>query len=112
MKFELKGIEQALKNIAALGQSVSDEDLQQVALAALEPVAKDAQSLAPVDEGDLRNSIEPRILEYGTVGVVSGDWKGHFFEFGTVNMRAQPMLGPAWHENEDAVIQSFGGRVG
>ena len=46
------------------------------------------------------------------VGVIIGDWKGHFWEFGTVNHRAQPMLAPAVDANEGVVIEIFGGRIG
>lgn len=112
MIFELKGIKEALENIETIGQSINDKDLQEDALGTLAPVVKDAQALAPVDQGNLRDSIHSLVLEDGSVGVVIGDWKGHFFEFGTANMRAQPMLGPAFHENEDAIVAVFGGRVG
>ena len=112
MEFRLDGLDDALRNLRNVEQSVKSDNLQEDALQAVEPIAEDARSLAPVGEGDLRNSIQPAIFEDGTVGVEIGDWKGHFFEFGTVKMRATPMLAPAFDANESLVLDIFGGRVG
>lgn len=112
MEFELKGVDAALDNIKAILGVVTEGNLQEDGLAALQPVADDARSLAPVDQGDLRDSIEAKILPDGTVAVVIGDWKGHFWEFGTIHHRAQPMLAPAMDANEDLVFDVFGGRIG
>lgn len=112
MKFSLSGIEDALRNLAGIDDNLNDGNLRGDALEALQPVVDDAQSLAPVEDGDLRDSIGPKVLSVGTVAVVIEDWKGHFFEFGTVKMRAQPMLIPAWEANEDEVIASFGRSAG
>lgn len=112
MRFALDGVEEALSNIAAIAEAVGNDDLREDGLAALQPIVDDARSLAPVDEGDLRDSIEAVTFEDGTIGVVIGDWKGHFFELGTVNMRATPMLGPAADANEAVVIEMFGKRIG
>ena len=111
MKFALTGMGEALANLRRIDEGVSHANLEQDALAAVEPVVHDAQRLAPVGEGDLRDSIQSMVLEDGTVAVVIRDWKGHFFEFGTVNMRAQPMLGPAWHANESVLLDSFSGAI-
>ena len=108
MRFSLRGTEDALKNLEAIEQSVSDDNLREDALDAVQPVVEDARNLAPVGEGDLRDSIGAIALEGGAVAVVIADWKGHFFEFGTVKMRAQPMLVPAWEANEDRMLDTFG----
>ena len=112
MQFRLDGLEDALRNLRSIEHAVKPDNLQEDALEAVEPIAKDARSLAPVDEGELRDSIQPKIFEDGTVGVEIGNWKGHFFEFGTVKMRATPMLAPAFDANESLVLDIFGGRVG
>jgi len=112
MQFRLDGVHEALANLKAIGEAVSERNLQEDALVAVEPIAEDARSLAPVDQGDLRDSIQAVQFEDGTVGVVIGDWKGHFWEFGTVNHRAQPILAPAVDANEGVVIEIFGGRIG
>lgn len=112
LDFKLAGVEEALANLKQIGSEVSESNLQADALEVLKPVVDDARSLAPFDEGDLRDSISAMVLKDGSVAVVISDWKGHFFEFGTVNMRAQPMLVPAFAAHERAVIESFGQRVG
>lgn len=112
MQFHLDGVDQALSNIAAIAAAIVPDNLQKDGIEALQPVVNDARSLAPVDEGDLRDSIEAVTFEDGTVGVIIGDWKGPFFEFGTVKMRAQPMLLPAFDANEAVIVNMFGGKVG
>lgn len=112
MQFSLDGVEEALSSVASIAAALTPHNLRTDGLAALQPVVDDARTLAPVDRGRLRDSIEARPLEDGYVGVVIGDWKGHFFEFGTVHMRAHPILLPAFDANEKIVIEMFGGRVG
>lgn len=112
LKFDLSGVNEAIGNLRKIAGQVNNRNLQEDALEALQPVVDDARSLAPVDKGDLRDSIDAKVLEDGTVAVVIEDWKGHFFEFGTVKMRAQPMLIPAFDANEDLVVEWFGKRVG
>ncbi len=112
MEFKLTGGDEALRNLRQIDEAVTDRNLRQDALDAVQPVVEDAKSLAPVDEGDLRDSIESIILDDGSVAVVIGDWKGHFYEFGTVNHRAQPMLIPAWDANADRMEDYFAEAVG
>lgn len=111
MEFRLDGVDEALSNLTAIEEAVSDRALQAEGIACLQPVVDDARSLAPVDEGDLRESIEATIFEDGSVGVIIRDWKGHFFEFGTVHMRASPMLIPAWDANVDKMSNAFADRI-
>lgn len=111
MKFELKGVDEAVRSVSKIAEQITDRFLKEDAFNVLEGVAADARSLAPVDQGSLRDSIQV-VEQDGFVAVVIGDWKGHFYEFGTVNHRAQPMLIPAWEANEDLVVEMFGKRVG
>lgn len=112
-KLEFSGVDEALEKLRALGREAADEHAMSAdGIEALQPVVEDAQRLAPVEEGDLRDSIEAVEFDDGSVGVVIGDFKGHFFEFGTVKMRAQPMLIPAFEANEAVVVDILGGRVG
>lgn len=112
MQFQLDGVDEALSNLKAIAAAVVPANLREDGLEALQPIVDDARSLAPVDEGDLRDSIEAVKFEDGTVGVIIGDWKGHLFELGTVNMRATPMLAPAADANGPVVIEMFGNRIG
>ena len=111
MKFQLTGGDEALRNLEYITESVDDRHLQADALEVLEPIVEDAKELAPIGQGDLRDSIGPTTFDDGTVGVIIRDWKGHFFEFGTVNMRATPMLIPAVEANADRVLDAFGERI-
>ena len=111
MRSGISGGDEALRNLQRITEAVGDRHLQAVALEALEPIVEDAQALAPVGEGDLRESIAATVFEDGTVGVIIRNWKGHFFELGTVKMRAQPMLIPAVEANADRVLDAFGERV-
>ena len=112
MKFELKGVDDALRNLRKIDEAVTDKNLTEDALEVLKPVVEDARSLAPVAEGDLRDSIEATVLEDRTVAVIIRDWKGHFFEFGTVKMRATPMLIPAWEAHVGDMGNAFGILIG
>lgn len=112
MKFELRGGEEALRNLRMIGEAITDKNLQSDAVEAVQPIVRDAQSLAPVRTGRLRDSIGPMIMDDGNVAVVINDFRGVFFELGTVKMRAQPMLGPAADANEGLVIEMFGEMVG
>lgn len=111
MQFRLDGLEDALRNLNLIDEAVTDTNLRADALEALQPVVDDARSLAPVDDGDLRDSIQPIVFDDGSVGVVIRDWKGHFFEFGTVKMRATPMLMPAWDANSESLSNYFADSV-
>jgi HK97 gp10 family phage protein len=111
MKLKLSGGEEALRNLEYVTQSTGEHHLRADALEAIQPIVEDARKLAPVGQGDLRDSIEGTIFDDGTVGVIIGDWKGHFFEFGTVNMRATPMLIPAVEANSEQVLDAFGERI-
>lgn len=112
MKFALSGGEDALRNLEMIKESVTDRHLEADALEMVQPIVDDAKELAPVGEGDMRDSIEATTFEDGTIGVIIRDWKGHFFEFGTVHMRATPMLLPAFEANADQVLDAFGERIG
>lgn len=56
----------------------------------------DAKKLAPVDTGNLRNSIATVVTNGGlTAGVVATASYAHFLEGGTSRMSPQPFMGPA-----------------
>lgn len=71
---------------------------------------RDAQILAPVDTGNLRNSItyETRAGGRGIVGEVgpTADY-GVYVEFGTSRMGPQPYMGPATDRGEQAFLAAM-----
>lgn len=71
---------------------------------------RDAQILAPVDTGNLRNSIsyETHQIGAGTYGLVgpTADY-GAFVEFGTSRMGPQPYMGPATDRHENTFVEAM-----
>jgi HK97 gp10 family phage protein len=65
-----------------------------VAKAAMD-IEREAKTRAPVDTGNLRNSIQASRVAMGHWKVVVGADYGYFVEWGTVHMAAQPFLRPA-----------------
>jgi len=120
--FELRGIDEALGNLRAVVAPVNDKRIGENAAAALQPVVEDAKRLAPVEDGDLRDSIgvatslaEPNRFDGKAVfvGPLTGDiFYAAFVELGTVKMRARPYLAPAMHENRDLVFEILGENIG
>jgi HK97 gp10 family phage protein len=118
----LVGFEDALERVRKLWGGVHD-NISGNAHAALEPVAEEARRLAPVDSGQYRDSIvvstrlagEPERGRGGAVFVgplFSNVFYAWYLEFGTVNMRAQPVLIPAVEANQALVFEVLGQRVG
>ncbi|TXC73964.1 hypothetical protein FSZ31_04380 [Sphingorhabdus soli] len=124
LDFSLSGIEEAIANIRTVGAAVNDDSVGESALAALEPVAEDARSLAPVESGDLRDSIVVSLTlpdggeayfdgRAAFVGpLTSSQFYAWFVEMGTVKMRAEPFLLPAIDANEALVFEVLGAGVG
>lgn len=116
----LRGFPELEDALAALPNAVGRRVLRAVGKEALEPIARDAASLAPERSGRLAFSVvvseqrtrrakRPRSLNGATatggqyvevaMGVGSGLgalFYGWFVEFGTVDTPAQPFIRPAW----------------
>jgi len=75
-------------------------------------IERDAKSIAPVDTGNLRASIESRVIRNNDgkiTGVVGSNVKyAPFQEFGTSKMGAQPYLRPAVEKNRETVRELLG----
>lgn len=77
--------------------------------------ARDAQILAPVDTGALRNSIsyDVQVTSDGAVGEVGPTVNyGLFVELGTSRMAGQPFLGPAFDRNAPALEAALDSLLG
>ena len=69
-------------------------------------IAADARDRAPVDSGDLRDSIHVERVNDG-YSVVAGNtrvWYGHLVEHGTVKSAAHPFLIPAFESNIGPIV--------
>ena len=67
---------------------------------------RDAKAMAPVDTGNLRNSISSDIRGLsGAVGPTA-DY-GEYVEFGTSRMGPQPYMGPATDRNSALFVQAM-----
>lgn len=72
-------------------------------------IAQDAQTSAPVDTGKLWASVQPEIVAPLTGVVKVGAEYGHYVEFGTTKMAAQPYLIPAAEQNRAMFMAAMRG---
>lgn len=118
----MAGLQNALKGLEG---AISEAEARRMLLNAMEPVVAAAQRYAPVDQGDLRDSIEA-VVENGpkgpTVSVGSSSPIAHLVEFGTgghaqggqyagtehPGTPAQPFLRPAWDAAQDEAVADLG----
>lgn len=72
-----------------------------------ERMAEDMRRDAPVDDGDLRDSIHVRAIDDAAdqvgVRVASSDWKANLVEFGTSRSPAQPFFFPNYRRHRRKV---------
>lgn len=73
-------------------------ELEKCRTAVLRAIAEDARRLAPVETGQLRESIEAHPAE-GIVTVGTDHWQ--FQEYGTRYQDAQPFMRPALYRQRD-----------
>ena len=114
---EVEGLSDLLDNLEDLKQSTQVNVQKRALTKAAEPIAKTAQSLAPVGTGKLERSI--------TIGTrLSGSQKEGFekesaveiyigpaplvqaitSEFGTFRQSPRPFMRPAWDENKEEAL--------
>lgn len=122
MKVEgLKEVQTALRQ---LPDSTAKNVIRRVLRKAGQPIADRARELAPVEHGDLRDSIavstklsksQRRKHRKGgkddvEVFVGAGPHpQAHLQEFGTSEFPAQPFLRPAWDQHKRGVLESIKG---
>lgn len=121
--WRLEGTEPLQDQLEALGAEVAQKALAKVARAAFEVVLETARSLAPIESGELRDSIKISVVRPGggdsvvVVGLKIGQGpnpgdggdpaarRWHFIELGTAFMAAHPFLRPALDQNAARVVQ-------
>lgn len=106
---EVQGLEKAIRDIGLL-RMVAKENIKQLVRETTLAVESQAQALAPVDTGNLKNSMNHSFNESGNLlqGEVSNsaDYAAHV-EFGTVKMEAQPYLFPAWESERPKYVEAL-----
>jgi len=112
-----RGLEKALKELPkATGKSV----LRRVLKKRGKPIADDAKTRVPRDEGELADSIDVstklskrqkslhrRSIDKGTVDMFVGAGPlphAHLVEFGSVHNQPKPFLRPAWDAGKNKVL--------
>lgn len=119
MPAEAESVEAAFEEFKAeldfAADNLDEETVRRAAVEAMIPVALDAKANAPVDEGDLRESItvesfeeSPRELddEFDAAALVGGTYYGLFVEIGA-DQPAQPWLRPAFDTNREEIAERF-----
>lgn len=115
---QLHGFEETNRKLAAIGARAGKAAMRRVGRKALEPVRDDARRLAPRETGGLADSIvisttlTPRQRRMArretrdtvTVYVGTAHKAAVPQEFGTIAMRANTFLRPAWESNKDGVL--------
>lgn len=105
-------------DLTAAGRQVGTRARAVIRKAAYD-IERDAKALAPVDTGNLKNSIGHSDLRIGTSGQLVAEIGptanyGIFLELGTSRMPAQPFMGPAADRNTpsfEAAMQQLGMEV-
>lgn len=130
MEFKVTGFEGVDKALSELKKSTGKSVLRRVITDALKPVAETARRLAPVDEGDLRDSIvvsttlnksakrnAPRLARGErstgmTVYAGTGNRNAVPREFGTIRSPAHPFMRPAWDRGKEGVLTHIQDNLG
>lgn len=109
----LRDIDAAL---GKLGKTTGRNVLRRVGIARLEPMAEDMRAKAPVDAGDLKDSIAVstknprRNRKQSMVEVHAGPGRhpqGHLREFGGDRHPPQPFVRPAWDSGKDKLLDGI-----
>lgn len=128
--FKISGFEGVDRALRELKKPTAKAVVRRVLKGALEPIAEMARALAPVDEGDLRDSIgvsstlikgarrnEPRSSAEEkatrvTVYAGTADRNGVPREFGSSRSEAHPFLRPAWEGGKERALAAVQERMG
>lgn len=113
LRIDFAGQKELLENMENLSEEIRNSAKTEAIMAAAEIVKEDASRRAPVDTGDLKDSIIVEIVknnELVTEAKVGPNRKAFysmFVEYGTRNIQAKPYLRPAFDENEDKINEAI-----
>lgn len=109
MSADARELRDLAQDLSKAGQRVHNQAVRVVAKTAAD-ITADAKSFAPVDTGNLKNSIGHDLYNSGgEIGAEVGPTAnyGVFQEFGTSRMAPQPFLGPAFDRRIDGFEQAM-----
>jgi HK97 gp10 family phage protein len=117
-KINVSGEKELLRMFKSLAPKEMKTATRKAIRVSAKEVLADAKALVPTDTGTLESALTVRVatkLGRNRIGsrVITKDvfdeepFYGHFVEFGTVRMPAQPYLRPALYRNEDEMRQIF-----
>lgn len=118
---KVEGLRELQKALQELPRATAKNVMKRVLMQAGQPVADQAESLAPVKTGRLQKAIglgskltrrqkstspkQSAVEVY--IGVGRSLPQGVFQEFGTINNGPQPFLRPAWDSNKMGVLEKI-----
>lgn len=121
---KVEGLKELEKALQDLPRANAKAVLRRTLKEAGQPVAKTARSLAPVDEGYLRESIDVSSKlsrrqarlhkKQSPVEMFIGpgpDPAAHLQEFGTVDHVARAFMRPAWDQHKNEVLETIANRT-
>ena len=107
MQIKLKGkTSEAIHDLDTLSKEIRSAIADALEKSAIRVKAQ-AKMLAPVDTGNLRNSIDYSMDSFRTAHVGSNVEYSAHQEYGTRFTKAQPYLHPALDENKDYIRTTF-----
>jgi HK97 gp10 family phage protein len=114
---KLEGFQEIDAALAQFPKATGRNVMRRAAVNALEPIAEGMRQRAPVDDADLRNSIEVstkrprRHRKLAEVEAYAGPGRhpqAHLQEFGTNHHAPQPFARPAWDAEKDGILPALG----
>lgn len=112
----VEGLREVEAALGQLGKSTGRNVMRRVAVARLEPMAKEMRRLVPVDSGDLKDSIAvttknpKRNRKKSEVEAHAGPGRhpqGHLREFGGDKNPPAPFVRPAWDGGKDQLLDGI-----
>lgn len=107
MKLKVSGDKELILAIRQIASDI-DKELSSITLNSVQPIVDAARAKAPVQTGNLRDSISAEVVEQGpmrvTVEVGPSAEYADDVEFGGLHRAAKPFLRPAIDESQEKVV--------
>lgn len=121
--FTLEGLSDLLDGLNDLPKATSANVIKRALLKAAQPIADEAQSLAPIRKGTLRRKIGvgtklapsqrgPKESKYEVYVGSESLVQAITSEFGTIHERPRPFMRPAWDSNKEGAFETIKTELG